>query len=208
VTGEGQFIDVSLLESQMIWLENYAGEYFATGDEPPRRGSSHPQVVPYEPVQGSDDVWFILGVGSDNLWHKFCDLTGLESLRDDPRFYTNFERVRNREALMPHVREVMVTRPAEEWISLLQDAGIPAGPIRPVSQALADPQVIERNFIVELEHPALGPVKSLATPIHMSRTAVSFRRHPPLLGEHTEEVLGELGYNASEIQNFRDNSIV
>ena len=207
-TGTGQFIDVSLLESQMTWLENYAGEYFANGEEPPRRGSSHPQVVPYEPVEGSDGVWFILGVGSDNVWRKFCDLAGLAHLRDDTRFYTNAERVRNREALMPEVRQVISTRPAAEWIETLKKAGIPAGPIRTVGEALTDPQVIARNFIVELEHPALGMVKSLATPIHMSGAGLSFRNHPPLLGEQTTEILAEFGYSAQEIQQYKEAGIV
>ena len=109
-SGEGQFIDCSLLESQMTWLENYAGEYFATGEDPPRRGSSHPQVVPYEPMEGSDGVWFILGVGSDNLWRKFCDLAGLDRLKADPRFAANADRVNNREVLLPDVRAVMKTK--------------------------------------------------------------------------------------------------
>ncbi|MCP5099221.1 MAG: CoA transferase [Chloroflexi bacterium] len=207
-TGTGQFIDVSLLESQMTWLENYAGEYFATGEEPPRRGSSHPQVVPYEPVQGSDGTWFILGVGSDNTWRKFCDLAGLGHLRDDSRFYTNAERVRNREALMPDVRQVILSRTAAEWIEILKEAGIPAGPIRTVGEALTDPQVVARNFIVELEHPALGVVKSLATPIHMSGSGLSFRNHPPLIGEQTREVLAEFGYSEDDIQSFQENGIV
>ena len=192
----------------MTWLENYAGEYFATGEDPPRRGSAHPQVVPYQPVQGGDGVWFILGVGSDNLWRKFCDLAGLADVVDDPRFYTNAERVRNREELIPIVAEVMARRPAAAWIDLLHEAGIPAGPIRNVSEALADPQVAARNFIVELEHPDLGPLKSLATPIHLSGTGVSFRRYPPRLGEHSDEILAEIGYDGPEIASLRESGIV
>lgn len=207
-SGKGQFIDVSLLESQMTWLENYAGEYFATGENPPRRGSSHPQVVPYEPVEASDGVWFILGVGSDNLWQKFCDLSGLGALQEDSRFHTNSERVTNRDELMPHVRKVIRTRPAAEWIETLQSAGIPAGPIRDVDTALNDPHIRARNFIVELEHPALGMLKSLATPIHMSETAISYRRYPPRLGEHNSDILAELGYSASAISALQEGGIV
>lgn len=207
-SGKGQFIDVSLLESQMTWLENYAGEYFATGENPPRRGSSHPQVVPYEPVEASDGVWFILGVGSDNLWQKFCDLADLADLRDDARFHTNSERVTNRDALMPHVRKVIQTRTAADWIETLQGAGIPCGPIRDVDTALKDPHVQARNFIVELEHPTLGMLKSLATPIHMSSTATSYRRYPPRLGEHNAEILSEIGYSAEEIDSLADGGIV
>ena len=207
-SGEGQFIDVALLESQMTWLENYAGEYFATGANPPRRGSSHPQVVPYEPMQASDGTWFILGVGSDNIWRKFCDLAGLGALRDDPRYATNAERVRNRESLLPAVRAVIRTRPAAAWMTLLQENGIPTGSIRTVEEALADPQVVARNFVVELTHPALGMVKSLATPIHFSENGMAYTRHPPLLGEQTDEVLMELGLSTVEIAELHRRGVV
>ena len=207
-SGKGQFIDVSLLESQMTWLENYAGEYFATGENPPRRGSSHPQVVPYEPVEAADGVWFILGVGSDNLWQKFCTLANLGTLQNDARFHTNSERVTNRHLLMPHVRSVIKERPAAAWIDLLQEVGIPAGPIRDVDTALTDPHIQARNFIVELEHPTLGMLKSLATPIHMSGTATSYRRYPPQLGEHTSEILTELGYTQSDISAFTTGGVI
>ena len=207
-TGEGQFIDVSLLESQMTWLENYAGEYFTEGVEPPKRGNSHPQVVPYEPVQAGDGEWFILGVGSDNLWHKFCDLAALDNLRDDPRFHTNSERVRNREALLPFIFEVVQRHSAQEWLDMLTTAGIPCGPIKNVSGALADPHVAARGMIVELEHPLLGSIKSLATPIHMSSTGLTYRHHPPQLGEQNAEILGEIGYGSSEIESFEEQGII
>ncbi|MFZ0548786.1 MAG: CaiB/BaiF CoA-transferase family protein [Candidatus Promineifilaceae bacterium] len=207
-TGQGQFIDTSLLESQMTWLENYAGEYFATGEEPPRRGNSHPQVVPYEPVQGSDGAWFILGVGSDNLWGKFCDLAGLDAIKEDPRFRTNSERVRNRAEVMPFVYDVIRQQSAAEWIRRLRESGIPAGPIRSVGQALSDPHILERGFIVEIEHPRLGLLKSLATPIHMSGSGPSYRRYPPGLGEHTAEILAEYGYPSSAVEALSAEGVV
>lgn len=207
-SGEGQFIDTSLLESQMTWLENYAGEFFATEEEPPKRGNSHPQVVPYEPVQDSQGEWFILGVGSDNLWNKFCELTELTEIRDDPLFFTNAERVRNRGDLMPLIRDKMKTRLASEWLEILKNAGIPAGPIRNVSAALADPHLSDRNFIVELKHPAAGMVKSLATPIHFSTTGISYRLAPPQLGEHSKSILAEFGYSASKIKGFQEQGII
>ncbi len=207
-SGLGQFIDVSLLESQMSWLENYAGEYFAEGKEPPKRGNSHPQVVPYESVEAGDGEWFILGVGSDNLWRKFCEVANLGEIQDDPRFHTNSERVRNRETLMPLVKEAMLARPAHEWLSLMTDVGIPCGPIRNVDGALTDAHVIERGMIVELEHPLLGMIKSLATPIHMSGTGLSYRQYPPQLGEQSEEILAEIGYSPTEIEGLRAEGIV
>ena len=208
VSGEGQFLDTSLLESQLTWLENYAGEYFATGEEPPKRGSMHPQVVPYQPIEAGDGKWFILGVGSDNLWNKFCDLADLGHLKEDDRFYTNSKRVENRDALMPAVAAAIKQKSAAEWIAALQGAGIPAGPIRNIGEALADPQLIARHFIVELEHPLIGSIKSLATPIHFNKTGVTFRTHPPLLGEQSEAILTDLGYSAAEISAFGEEGIV
>jgi crotonobetainyl-CoA:carnitine CoA-transferase CaiB-like acyl-CoA transferase len=207
-SGEGQMIDIGLLESQMTWLANYAGEYFATGQNPPRRGNNHPQVVPYEPMQASDGVWFILGVGSDNTWRKFCGLAGLEQIRDDARFATNSARVINRESLLPIVRAVVAGRSSAEWLELLTAHGIPCGPIRDVAQALADPQVAARNFIVGLEHPALGMVRSLATPLHLSGTPLRYAQHPPLLGEQTEEILQELGLAVDEIAGLRARGVL
>lgn len=207
-TGEGQFLDVSLLESQMTWLENFAGEYFATGKEPLKRGNSHGQVVPYEPMQGSDGEWFILGVGSDNIWGKFCELADLMDLRDDPRFHTNAMRVQNREVLLPLVREVIGSRPAGEWVEVFKAAAIPSGPIRNVSEALADPQVAARGVIIEMAHPVLGMIKSMATPIHLSATPLSYREYPPQLGEQTDALLREAGYDANEIQLLRTQHII
>lgn len=207
-TGKGQLVDTSVFESQMTWLENYAGEYFATGEEPPKRGNTHPQVVPYEPVQGSDGEWFILGVGSDRLWTVFCEMVGLDDLRNDPRFYTNSERVVNHEILIDILRPVMKQYTAQGWVDRLKGAGIPSALISSVGAAMTDSQTIARNFIVELDHPTAGVVKSLATPVHLSQTNISYRLPPPRLGEHTEAVLSELGYTPSEIEDKRQRGII
>jgi len=210
--GVGQFIDLGLLESQMTWLQNYAAEYFATGEDPPRRGNNHPQVVPYEPMETADGEWLILGVASDNVWRKFCDASGntiLATLRDDPLFATNAGRVANRERLLPHVREAMRTKTAAEWLTLWREAGVPGGPIRSVAQALADPQVAARGGVLSIEHPDLGAVRSLASPFHFSATPVEQERlHPPRHGEHGDEVLAALGYNRQEIQALREMGTV
>ena len=207
-SGVGQFIDMSLQEGQMTWLENYAGEYFADGADPPRRGNKHPQVVPYEAVQASDGDWFILGVGSDNVWAAFCRHVGREDLAADPRFASNADRIANYEALLPAVREIIRAKPCDQWLTELRAAGVPCGRINTVAEALTDPHVIERGFIVELEHPALGIVKSLATPVHLSDTPLNYRRHPPRLGEHSDEVAAELGYSAADIAGLRADGVL
>ena len=203
-SGAGQFIDMSLQEGQMTWLENYAGEYFATGEDPPRRGNRHPQVVPYEAVQGADGSWFILGVGSDNVWRAFCSHVGRGELAEDRRFATNADRIANYEALLPVVREIIRAKSSADWLDELRAAGVPCGRINTVAEALSDPHVLERGMIVELEHPALGMVKSLATPVHLSDTPLVYRRHPPRLGEHSDEVAAELGYDNAAIANLRE----
>ncbi len=207
-SGVGQFIDMSLQEGQMTWLENYAGEYFADGQDPPRRGNQHPQVVPYEAVQASDGDWFILGVGSDNVWGAFCRHVGRDDLAADPRFSSNADRIANYEALLPTVREIIRGKPCDQWLRELREAGVPCGRINTVAEALTDPHIIERGFIVELEHPALGIVKSLATPVHMSDTPLSYRRHPPRLGEHSDEVAAELGYSPDHIAQLRADGVL
>ncbi len=207
-SGKGQFLDMSLQEGQMTWLENLAGEYFAEGQDPPRRGNRHPQVVPYEAVQGSDGDWFILGVGSDNVWASFCRHVGREALASDARFVTNADRIANYDALLPIVREIVREKPCDQWLEELRAVGVPCGRINTVAEALTDPHVIERGFIVELEHPALGIVKSLATPVHMSETPLSYRRYPPRLGEHSDEVAAELGYASAEIARLRADGVL
>ncbi len=207
-SGRGQFIDMSLQEGQMTWLENYAGEYFADGQDPPRRGNRHPQVVPYEAVQASDGDWFILGVGSDNVWGAFCRHVGRDELAADPRFLTNADRIANYDALLPVVRDIIRSKPCDLWLTELREVGVPCGRINTVAEALTDPHVIERGFIVELEHPALGMVKSLATPVHLSDTPLSYLRHPPRLGEHSAEVAAELGYSNADIERLRADGVL
>ncbi len=207
-TGIGQFIDSSLQEGQITWLENYAAEYFATEQDPPRRGNRHPQVVPYEAVQGSDGDWFILGVGSDNVWRNFCTFVDREELYADERFSTNHKRIENYQALMPVVRDIIKTRTTGDWLDALRRVGVPCGRINSVEAALTDAHLVERGMIVQLEHPALGLVKSLATPVHLSDTPLTYRRPPPRLGEHTDAVLAELGYDAATLQQLRANGVV
>lgn len=207
-TGKGQFLDSSLQEGQVTWLENYAGEYFATEHDPPRRGNRHPQVVPYEAVQAQDGVWFILGIGSDNIWNAFCRFVDRPELSTDPRFLTNDKRIQHYEQLIPIVREIIKQKTADEWLGALRAVGVPCGRINTVKEALNDPHLIERGMIVELEHPALGMIKSLATPVHLSDTPLAYFRHPPRLGEHTDEILTQLHYTPDQIQTLRATGVI
>ena len=207
-SGAGQFLDMSLQEGQMTWLANLAGEYFAEGTDPPRRGNRHPQVVPYEAVQASDGDWFMLGVASDNVWGAFCRQVNRRDLASDARFITNADRIANYDALLPIIRDIIRGKTCEEWLAELRAAGVPCGRINTVAEALGDPHLIERGFIVELEHPALGLIKSLATPIHLADTPLVYRRHPPRLGEHSDEVAVELGYGQADIARLRAEGVL
>ncbi len=207
-SGVGQFIDMSLQEGQMTWLANIAAEHFALGVDPPRRGNRHPQVVPYEAVQASDGDWFILGVASDNVWRAFCNYVGRDELAADSRFATNSQRIANYTALLPILREIIRAKPCDEWLREFRAAGVPCGRINTTAEALGDPHLLERGMIIELEHPALGLVKSLATPVHLSETPLIYRRHPPRLGEHSDEVAHEIGYSPAEIAALRAEGVL
>ena len=197
-TGRGQFVDVSLLDSQTTWLANLAGSYFAAGEHPRPMGNIHPTVTPYQPVRARDKT-LIIAVGTEKLWAQFCEATGLgRTIMMDPRFATNADRNRNREELIPIIESRLATADATDWVERLVERGIPAGPINLPDETLNDEQLRARGMIVELDHPLLGLVKSLGNPIHMSDNGPSYRRYPPRLGEHNEEVFAE--FEAREAQ--------
>lgn len=188
----GQFIDVSLVDAQTTWLMNLAGTYFATGTRPERLGNAHPTVTPYQPVRTRDKI-MIIAVGNERLWERFCRVLGVEdSLMRDERFATNAARNVNRQALIETLEPVLVTRSADEWIESLVAEGIPAGPINFPDDTLTDPHILARGMVVELEHPLIGAVRSLASPFHYAHGGPTYRRHPPVLGEHNAEIRAEL----------------
>lgn len=198
-TGKGQHLDMALLDSQASWLVNVAGAYFATGKRPQRLGNLHPNIVPYQPLQAKDKC-IIVAVGSETLWERFCCLLGLEkTIMSDPRFATNRERIEHREELIPLLQEIMQSQEADYWLERFTEAEIPCGPINFVDETLNDPQLLARGMIVELEHPLVGVVRSVGNPVNLSQTPVSYRRSPPLLGEHNAEILSSLGYGREEI---------
>ena len=191
-TGAGQFLDVALYDSQATWLANIGGSFFATGKRPPKMGNAHPAITPYQPVRARDKE-MIVGVGTERLWQKFCAVLGVEgSLMVDPRFAANRDRNEHRPELIAEIERILAARDADDWVEQLVAAGIPAGPINFPDHTLADEQLAARRMIVELEHPLLGLVRSIGAPLHLSESGPSYRRHPPTLGEHNEEIRRQL----------------
>ena len=207
-TGEGQFIDNSLIESQVAWLTNVGGSYFATGQRPPRLGNAHPSIVPYQPFQARDK-YIIVGVGTERLWERFCRALGVQdTLMTDPRFATNPDRLTHRDELIPLLEEIITAQDAEHWLGLLRETGIPCGPINFVDEILDDPHIRDRGVIVELDHPAAGLVRSIANPVRLSGTPVSYRLPPPMLGQHNAEVLAELGSGSEDLARLEADGVV
>jgi formyl-CoA transferase/CoA:oxalate CoA-transferase len=206
-TGRGQQVDISLLDGQISWLTYVAGSYFATGETPRRYGSAHPSVVPYQALRTAD-LPLMVAVGSDSLWRRFADVLALGEMRDDPRYATNPERVRNRDTLIPLLEEALAARTSAEWADLLNDAGVPAGPVNTVPAALDNPQVAAREMVVEVEHPSAGRLKMLGSPLKLSEQPPTVRRPPPTLGQDTDEVLAEAGLSGAEITKLREAGVV
>lgn len=207
-TGRGQAIDAAILESQMAWLTNVAGSYFATGKNPPRMGNIHPTITPYQPFQAADG-WIIVAGGTDRIWGRLCDLLGIPpQVRDDPRYATNPQRNVHRAEVQAMLAERFKTQPKAHWLVKLREADLPSGPIYLLGEALAEPQVRARDFIVELEHPVAGLVRSLGFPPHLRDGAIAYRLPPPMLGQHTDEVLTKLGYTSEELASLRMRDVI
>ena len=193
--GKGDFLDMALFDSQLSWLANVGSSYLNAGISPKKWGNAHANIVPYQTFRDSDGRPFVVGIGSQPAWQRLLKLLNAEKvLGEDSRFKDNAARVQNREQLIPFLQTQFDTRPSAIWLELFSKADIPAAPIHTVGEALSDPQCQARSLIIEMEHPALQKVRSIANPIRYQQQCITYRLPPPLLGEHSHEILAELGY--------------
>ena len=206
-TGEGQVIDMALLDTQVAMLANLGANYMVTRQAPRRAGNAHQNIVPYQVFEVADGH-LILAVGNDGQFARFCAVAGCADLPQDPRFASNANRVRHRDTLVPLLAERLKLRTRNDWLSTLEAAKVPCGPINDLADVFADPQVQERAMRVAVPHPHTDTLELVASPMKLSATPVQLRRAPPLLGQHTDEVLDELGVAAAQRQQLRDRGVI
>lgn len=206
-SGQGQFVDIALLDTEVAWLANVGGNYLASGRRPARYGNGHPNIVPYGPFP-TQDGWIAIAAGNDRQWKDLCALAGWDDLAADPAYATNPGRVENRRALIAILEERFQQRTTAEWERALLEVNLPCGPINSIDQVFADPQVLARDMLVELSHTTAGKIKVAGSPLKLSRTPVRLQQPPPTLGQHTDSVLADLGYSQEEISRLRSLGIV
>jgi len=206
-SGQGQWVDISLLDGSVSWLTYVASGYFATGTRPPRYGSAHPTIAPYQGFATKDGD-LMLAVGNDAIWRRFASVAGRADLLEDPRFTTNPLRVEHRDELLPLVADAMAARTSVEWVEVLDAAGVPVGPIQTVDEVVTDPQVLARGMIGEVKHPTAGTVRTIGCPVRLTATPPQVRTAPPLLGQHTDDVLAELGVDQERLVALRASGAV
>ena len=206
-TGQGQSIDMALLDTQVAMLANLGAGYLASGTVPGRAGNAHQTIVPYQVFEVADGH-VIVAVGNDRQFERFCAVAGLDALPRDPRFAKNADRVRHRSTLVPLLAATLKTRGRDDWLAALEAEGVPAAPINDLSQVFADPQVTARGMTVELPHPLAGSIRLVGSPIRLSETPVRYERAPPLLGADTDTVLAETGLDADDIARLRRTGVV
>ena len=206
--GEGQAIDVSMMDAQVAWLTYQAAYYFANDRVPKRLGAAHPNLVPYQAFMCKDGKYLNVAVGSERIWERFCQGIHREDLGANPDYATNGDRVRNRDSLVPLLQEFFLRRPVADWAEDLHAVSVPCGPINDLADVFDDPQLLHRQMYLEMPHPTLGSIKQTGIPIKFSQTPGGLDRPPPLLGEHNGEVLRELGYSDASIRQLADRSVI
>lgn len=206
-TGQGQYIDVALFDSQLGWLANVAENYLVSGDMPQRYGNAHANIVPYEIFEASDG-YLALGVGNDRQYQCLCEIVQRPDLWSDSRFQTNPGRVTHRRELIPLLQTIFLSRPTAEWIALLRDQGIPVGPINDIPTALNHPQAAARAMVQEVKRSGGGPVPLVGPVAKLSETPAKISAPPPVLGEHTHEILEELNFSVAEIHALLSEKVI
>ena len=206
-TGQGQVVDTSLMEAALQQTYWHAAIAFATGSSPGPTGSAHILTAPYQAFRAKDG-WINVGGANQANWERIADVLGHPEWRDDPRFRTNSDRMANLAALVERMNDALATRTRAEWLDAFDAAGVPAGPVNSMQEALSHPQAIARGMVVDLVHPEAGATKALGCPVHFSATPASVTRPAPMLGEHTREVLAEAGYSAGDIDAFVAEGVV
>jgi len=208
ITGQGQRIDISLLDSQIAWLANVGSNYLISGEKSTRYGNAHPNIVPYQTFRARDG-YFALGVGNDSQWKQFCERAGLEEWLEDERFTTNARRVENRNILIPLLEDLICHHEIAYWLSILESAGVPCGPINSIEQVMDDPQVQAREMVIQVNHPTAGRIRMVGSPLKIPTNPVNVRLPPPMLGEHTEKILQELlDYDLKSIVELRIEKVI
>ena len=206
-TGDGQAIDMALLDTQVAMLANLGANYLATGIAPQRIGNAHQNIVPYQVFETADGH-LILAVGNDGQFAKFCGVAGRPDLAQDPRYAKNADRVRHRGTLVPLLAEIVKGRQKQDWLTALEAARVPCGAINNLGEVFADPHMQSRGMTVAMPHPLTDTLRLVASPMKLSATPVQYRRPPPLLGEHTKEVLHELGWSDAEVEALRNAGVI
>ena len=208
IEGEGQHIDISMFDAQVAWLTYQAAYFFANGVAPKRLGVAHPTLVPYQGFMCQDGKYINVAVGSERIWERFCQGIKRADLQENPDYAGNGKRVGNRDKLVPMLQELFLTRPVQEWVDELQKVNVPCGPINDLADVFSDPQLLHRQMYLEMPHPTLGTIKQTGLPIKFSLTPGGLDRHPPLLGEHNQEILGGLGYSEADIRRLAEESVI
>lgn len=206
-TGQGQVIDMALFDTQLAMLANLGSNYLCSGKAPGRMGNAHQNIVPYQVFEARDGH-LILAVGNDRQFAKFCDIAGRPDWAADPRFATNAERVRHRATLVPLLEDAIRQRPRADWLAALEAAKVPCGSINAIGEALADPQAQARGSVVDMPHPLAPVLRLIASPMKLSATPVRYLHAPPLLGQHSDELLREAGFDVKEITDWRAAGVI